>query len=571
MRSRCTVVASWLVASSIVACGGLVLDSPDDRGMQSVDGGQDPTGATRKDGGIDARDGGAAHDGGIVHGDAGPEASTTPCGDGILTTGEACDDKNKSNADGCSASCKIEPGWSCTGTPSVCETICGDGIVVGSETCDDDSTCPGSCRRALWSKRYGGSQYQQTTALAVDAAGAAIVAGFYRGSVSFGGGPLVSSGTNDVFIAKIDGDGKHLWSHRAGGTGDDRAWDAATDAAGNVVIAGFFSNTIDFGGGPLVSTGSWDIFVVKLDSAGHHLWSKRFGDSGQQEAHTVAVDAAGNIVLGGMFWGAIDFGGGALTSAGGTDMFVAKLDAAGNHVWSKRFGDTRQQDTRAVAVDASGGVFVTGACAGSVDLGGGTLAAIGESDAFLLSLDASGAHQWSKRWGRGNSYTSGASMAVDVAGNVVMAGYQGGPTDLGTGALPSKGMLDVIVGKFSPTGAPIFTRSLGSASNDGVASVATDGSGNVLLTGYTEGAIDLGNGPIPHVGGRNTFIAKLGPSGAPLWGATYGTSATGAGIAADAMGNVLAAGYFTGSIEFGAVPLTSASFGDEVYLAKLSP
>jgi hypothetical protein len=404
----------------------------------------------------------------------------------------------------------------------------------------------------------------------VDATGAAVVTGYYRGSVDFGGGPLASSGISDVFIAKIDGAGKHVWSRRAGGTGDDRAWAVATDHAGNVVVAGFFSDTIDFGGGPLVSTGSWDIFVVKLDAAGNHLWSKRFGDSEQQEAHSVAVDAAGNIVLGGMFWGALDFGGGALTSAGGTDMFVAKLDAAGNHVWSKRFGDTTGQDTRAVAVDASGNVFVTGSCAGSIDFGGGTLAAVGESDGFLLALDSAGAHQWSKRWGRGNAYASGTSMTVDAAGNVVMAGYEGGPTDFGTGALPYLGMLDVIVGKFSPTGAPIFAHSFGSTKNDAASSVATDGSGNVLLTGYSEGAIDFGNGPIAHVGARNTFIAKLGPSGALLWGAGYGTSATGVGIAADAMGNVFAAGYFDGSINFGGVPLTNAG-PEEIYLAKLSP
>jgi cysteine-rich repeat protein len=575
MHSRWTVVASWLVASSVVACGGLVLEPPTsggDDGMQSVDGGHDPTGATRNDGGIDERDAGVAHDGGIVHGDAGLEASTTPCGDGVLTTGEACDDGNKSSADGCNASCKIEPGWSCADTPSICETTCGDGIVAGSETCDDDSTCPGSCRRTLWSKRYGGSQYRQASALAVDTAGAAVITGNFRGSVDFGGGPLVSSGTNDVFIAKIDGAGKHLWSRRAGGTGDDRAWAVATDAAGNVVVTGVFSDTINFGGGPLVSAGSWDVFVVKLDAAGNHLWSKRFGNSEQQEAHAVAVDSAGNVVLGGMFWGAIDFGGGALTTAGGIDMFVAKLDATGHHVWSKRFGNTNNvQNARAVAVDASGGVLVTGGSAGSIDLGGGTLAAIGESDAFLLSLDAGGAHQWSKRWGRGNAYVSGTSMTVDTSGNVIMAGYESGPTDLGTGALPYKGMLDVIVGKFSPAGAPIFAHSFGSTSNDAALSVATDGSGNVLLTGYSEGAMAFGNNPIAHVPGRNTFIAKLDPSGALLWGAGYGNSATGTGIATDAMGNLFAAGYFTGSLELGGVPLTSVTLGDDVYLAKLSP
>ena len=253
-------------------------------------------------------------------------------------------------------------------------------------------------------------------------------------------------------------------------------------------------------------------------------------------------------------------------------MFVAKLDAAGNHLWSKRFGDTDRQDTRGVAVDAAGNVFVTGGISGGpIDFGGGTLAAIGDGDAFLLSLDAGGAHQWSKRWGRANVYVGSSAVTVDAAGNVIVAGFAQGDTNLGTGQLPYKGGLDVVVGKFSAAGTPLFAHSYGTPTNDAASAVATDGAGNILLTGYTEGAIDFGNGPIPHVG-RGTFITRLTPSGAPLPGAiATGTSALGRGIAADAQGNIFTAGYFTGSITLGGLPLTSASFGEEVYVAKIAP
>lgn len=207
----------------------------------------------------------------------------------------------------------------------------------------------------------------------------------------------------------------------------------------------------------------------------------------------------------------------------------------------------------------------------SIDFGGGTLAAIGDGDAFLLSLAAGGAHQWSKRWGRANVYVGSRAVTVDAAGNVIVAGFAQGDTNLGTGQLPYKGGLDVVVGKFSGAGTPIFAHSYGTPTNDAASAVATDGAGNILLTGYTEGAIDFGNGPIPHVG-RGTFITRLTPSGAPLPGAiATGTSALGTGIAADAQGNIFAAGYFTGSITLGGVPLTSVSFGEEVYVAKIAP
>lgn len=68
----------------------------------------------------------------------------TTCGDGIVDGAEACDDGDASSGDGCSASCQLETGWTCSaGAPTVCQSICGDGLVRGTETCDDHGTAPG--------------------------------------------------------------------------------------------------------------------------------------------------------------------------------------------------------------------------------------------------------------------------------------------------------------------------------------------------------------------------------------------------------------------------------------------
>lgn len=560
-----------LVAVSAVSCGGLLElagDDDDEPASSNAvapgrDGGRTDDGpGTKRDAGIDAT------------ADARADATPTPCGNGVINAGETCDDGNASNGDGCNASCQPEPGWSCTGAPSTCETVCGDGIVAGSETCDDEVTCPGTCRRWLWSKRFGDTAGQQVTGLGVDPSGAAIMTGFYQGTIDFGGAPLAATGISDVFIAKLDGDGKHVWSRRAGGTGDDRAWSLAVDSDGNVVVVGFFGGTIGFGGTPLVSAGSWDVFVVKLDPAGNTLWSKRFGDAQQQEAHSVAIDASGNIVVAGMFWGAVDFGGGPLTSAGATDMFVVKLDSAGNHSWSKSFGNTVNQNATNVAVSASGDVYVTGTCAGAIDFGAGPVAAIGDSDAFLLSLDSTGGHRWSKRWGAGNAYQGGSSVAVDSSNDVVVAGYCQGSIDFGTGTLPGHGGLDVFVAKLDTSGTPIFTRRFGSSVNEAPSRISTDASKNILLTGYYEGPVDFGGGPIAHAGARNAFIAKLDASGNHLWSRGYGTWVTGIGVAAESTGHVFFAGYFREAIDFGTGVMKTAGglYGsDDVFLAKLSP
>jgi len=119
--------------------------------------------------------------------------------------------------------------------------------------------------------------------------------------------------------------GKHLWSKCFGDGSIQIAYAVVDDASGNVIVTGYIEDTVDFGGGALTSAGGWDIFVAKFGSEGAHLWSKRFGDGSDQAAEAVAVDASGNAMVTGYFDGTVDFGGGALTSAGSFDIFVAKF------------------------------------------------------------------------------------------------------------------------------------------------------------------------------------------------------------------------------------------------------
>jgi hypothetical protein len=119
--------------------------------------------------------------------------------------------------------------------------------------------------------------------------------------------------------------GKHLWSKRFGNDSTQAANAVAVDASGAAIIAGYFRGLVDFGGGELASAGGWDIFVAKFGSNGAHLWSKRFGDGDYQSFCSVAVDASGNAIVTGFFRGAVDFGGGALTCAREEDIFAAKF------------------------------------------------------------------------------------------------------------------------------------------------------------------------------------------------------------------------------------------------------
>ena len=301
----------------------------------------------------------------------------------------------------------------------------------------------------LWSQRFGDASYQAASGIAVDGSDQVLVAGYFQGAMSFGGGVLQSGGGDDIFVAQLDTDGEHLWSQRFGGPSQQYANAISIDTAGNVLVTGAFHGAVDFGGDELVSAGGGDIYVVKLDTDGAHLWSQRFGDAAVQVASAVAVDSADNVLVTGYFEGAVDFGGGELESMGGRDIFVAKLDPDGSHLWSQRFGDAAHQRAHAIALDAAGNVLVAGAFEGVLDLGGDELVCAGGDDLFVAKLDPAGAHVWSQGFGDSDLQQAHA-IAVDSSANAVVIGSFSGTLNLGGDDLTSAGETDIFAASFAP-------------------------------------------------------------------------------------------------------------------------
>jgi hypothetical protein len=121
-----------------------------------------------------------------------------------------------------------------------------------------------------------------------------------------------------------------------------------------------------------------DLFLAKFDPSGQHIFSKRFGSASADEREgRIAVDAAGNIVLAGILRDSTDFGGGPLWCHAGAvesaDAFAAKYDPNGQHLWSRRFGDALGQTVRGVDVSPAGEPFLSGAFSGTLDFGAGPI------------------------------------------------------------------------------------------------------------------------------------------------------------------------------------------------------
>ena len=187
----------------------------------------------------------------------------------------------------------------------------------------------------------GANRYSSGSGVSVDAADDVVMTGSFNGTVDFGGGAVASqSNSVDGFVAKYDGStGRYLWARRFGSAGSDYGFAVATDAANNVFVTGQFTNSVDFGTGPLISAGFNDVFLIKLSSAGQPLWAKRFGGAASEAGRAIAVSAQGVVCMAGDFDLQVDFGGGTLTSAGQGDAFIACYSASdGSYLWAKELG-----------------------------------------------------------------------------------------------------------------------------------------------------------------------------------------------------------------------------------------
>ena len=241
---------------------------------------------------------------------------------------------------------------------------------------------------------------------------------------------------------------------------------------------------MNLGGSTLVSAGHTDIFLAKLDPSGADIWGKRFGAISVQEARSVDVDGAGNIFITGYFFNTVNFGGGTLTSQGATDIFLAKFDPSGSHVWSQRFGDDREQVAYAMALDGSGHVVVTGYLTGSTNFGGGPLVAPPFTPTlFVARFDANGAHDWSDLFDGASGESHG--IAANGSGRVAMTGNFNGTVDFGGGPLTSQ-LSDIFVATFRDDApVPVLVTSFEAIAHEVAVDVRWDLHSDETLERYT--------------------------------------------------------------------------------------
>jgi PKD repeat protein len=247
-----------------------------------------------------------------------------------------------------------------------------------------------------WSKHFWNSGTDRGTAIAV-AGGYVAVVGYFTNSINFNSPTITTSILDagapyaDAFVTKLAAsDGAHVWSKQIGTVlANDFAYGVAIDTTGSVVVTGFVTGSVNFGGGALTALGGWDGYVAKYAASnGAHQWSRRIGGSQDDQAYAVAVDASNNVYVAGGFQNVASFGGGSLTTDfSQSDGYVAKYSPTGAPAWVRRLGGTGAADlAQDITVGASGYPSVVGYFNGSGSFAGAPLTSAGQADGFVGRL-----------------------------------------------------------------------------------------------------------------------------------------------------------------------------------------
>ena len=252
-------------------------------------------------------------------------------------------------------------------------------------------------------------------------------------------GTCVATGTDagvdapgiDALDAPPDAGGVSQWARAFGGTGNDVLTDLAVGDDQSVVLVGSFEQSISFGGGSLTSQGGRDVFVAKLSATGDHLWSKRLGGTGADVGYAVALDAAGNAYVIGTFIGVADFDGQQLGTGTSAGEFAIKLDAAtGARAWAVQLGGALSDKQDVAVTPAGDAVAVAGGFYTTINLGGAAFTSAGGQDSVIAKYDGNGLHVWSRRMGGTGNDASHAVTFVGAGDVAVVGGYRG-PADFG--------------------------------------------------------------------------------------------------------------------------------------------
>ena len=409
---------------------------------------------------------------------------------------------------------------------------------------------------------------------------------------------FISCSSDDAQIPDPTTPQESNWVIGMGGDYADKGLGIGTDLSGNVYAIGSYINNLNLQtkNGAVVlssSSGQEELFIQKVNSNGEILWAKSF--SGETyKASNFVVDASGSLYITGYFKGTLDVDPNVsksiITSNGGYDVFILKLDNEGNLNWAKNIGGTLDDYGISLAIDNLGNVYSTGLIRNTVNFESSSNNHIITSNDYIFftqKLSNNGDLTWVKNMG----FTPDNSLTVDSFGNIYRTGvlYATKDFDPGLGEFNLTAsfsdqfplVTDAYIQKLDTNGNFLWAKQMGSKNIDSGISIAVDNAGNVYSTGEFQETVDFNPGAdtfnLTATGvSTDIYVQKLDPQGSFLWAKSFGSDENYITLEKDKIeltvsksGEIYLAGHYLNTFHGNSFSVASKGLYD-IFIQKLS-
>tara|TARA_R110001592_G_scaffold63230_2_gene193566 strand:- start:980 stop:3322 length:2343 start_codon:yes stop_codon:yes gene_type:complete len=416
----------------------------------------------------------------------------------------------------------------------------------------------------------GGTGFDSGTAIGVDSDGNYYVGGVFQDPISIGTNTLNSMGLEDAFIAKYNALSELQWIKRLGGASSDRMDDIVVSSSGDIILAAKVGANSDFDGISLNNNQS-GVAVIKLSPTGSIVWSE-VGTSASSLS-SLALDDDQNVLITGRYRGVLSFTSVNVTSTGEDESYVAKLNGStGAGIWITGVSGTKSVGGNAIATDASGNVFFSGSFFETLTISGTSITSQGGLDSYIGKLNPNGQLIWLKQVA-GTEWNNVYGVATDPSGDLVITGYYNGSTDFGGTSVSPIRLSDVFIAKYAAAdGALTWVKSIGAVNDDEGHDITISSSGRIYITGHISGTTDFGSKSLQTFGNSNdVFVAELNSSGSFVnaWSGGAGENDNGKALAVDSNGIVHVTGFYRDlTATFGITKITNQS-NDDAFVWKI--